>query len=95
MLYEVITGSSFLTEDEVALDAWLEASRAWAERQLERHFVPATEPAPDAGTEPGLRGPDGARRLAEAMRYAVLGGGKRLRPAVVRLACSWLSYNFV
>ncbi len=63
-----------------ALEAWLEESRAWAESQLERHFVPATE----VGEE------HGAARLGEALRYAVLGGGKRLRPAVVRLACSWL-----
>jgi len=27
-------------------------------------------------------------RLDEALRYAVLGGGKRIRPALVRLACS-------
>jgi geranylgeranyl pyrophosphate synthase len=67
-------------EGRAALDAWLESSRAWAERQLERHFVPATETGGDAG----------AARLGEALRYAVLGGGKRLRPAVVRLGCTWL-----
>jgi geranylgeranyl pyrophosphate synthase len=66
-------------EGASALDAWLEASRAWAEEQLERHFVPATEPAA------GAAGASGAVRLGEALRYAVLGGGKRLRPALVRL----------
>ncbi len=52
--------------------AWLEESRVWAERSLERCLaLPGEVPA----------------RLHEAMRYAVLGGGKRLRPALVRLAC--------
>lgn len=32
-------------------------------------------------------GPDGQGRLAAAMRHAVLGGGKRLRPALVIAAC--------
>jgi len=65
-------------DDPGNLDAWLEAARAWAEAQLERHFVPATAPLsgnPEAG--------DG--RLSEALRYAVLGGGKRLRPVLVHL----------
>ena len=54
------------------------AARGWAEAQLERHFVPAVRP---------VSGDDAAGdgRLAEAMRYAVLGGGKRLRPVLVRL----------
>ena len=64
------------------LDAWLEAARAWADEQLERHFVPATEPL-SAGAQAGAQAGD--RVLAEAMRYAVLGGGKRLRPSLVRL----------
>ena len=52
---------------------WLEASRRWAENELEqaaaRLFV-------------------GPPRLVEALRHALLGGGKRLRPAIVRLACT-------
>jgi geranylgeranyl pyrophosphate synthase len=70
-------------EGSVSLDAWLDASRAWAESVLERRFLPRTaEAGPDTA--------DGASTLGEAMRYSVMGGGKRLRPAVVRLACSWL-----
>ena len=58
-----------------ALDAWFESTREWAEALLGRHL------APDAT-------PDD--RLAEAMSYSALGGGKRLRPALVRLACEWV-----
>jgi farnesyl diphosphate synthase len=32
---------------------------------------------------------DAPVRLVEAMRYATLDGGKRLRPAIARLACRW------
>ena len=52
--------------------AWLEAGRAWAEAALAR-ALPAEGEAP--------------ARLHAAMRYALLGGGKRLRPALVRLVC--------
>ncbi|MEQ1895449.1 MAG: polyprenyl synthetase family protein, partial [Planctomycetota bacterium] len=52
--------------------AWLEAGRAWAEAALAR-ALPAEDEAP--------------ARLHAAMRYALLGGGKRLRPALVRLVC--------
>ena len=52
------------------LTRWLEATRAWADAQLER-FVPPAEAHPT--------------RLAQAMRYALFGGGKRLRPAVLLL----------
>lgn len=50
--------------------AWLEAGRAWAEAALAR-ALPAEDEQP--------------ARLHAAMRYALLGGGKRLRPALVRL----------
>jgi geranylgeranyl pyrophosphate synthase len=51
---------------------WLEEGRGWAERLLDVMLPSASEtPA----------------RLHEAMRYALLGGGKRLRPALVRLVC--------
>jgi len=53
-----------------ALPAWLEDGRRWIEAELERVL-----PGPD---EPPAR-------LHQAMRYALLGGGKRLRPALVRL----------
>jgi geranylgeranyl pyrophosphate synthase len=52
------------------VDAWLAQSRAWVERELD-HFLPPTGASPTV--------------LDEAMRYAVFGGGKRLRPAIVRL----------
>lgn len=50
--------------------AWLGEARRWADALLEREL--------------GRRdlGPD---RLAEAMRYALMGGGKRVRPALCRL----------
>ncbi len=51
---------------------WLEQGRAWAELRL-------AEALPAAGEPPA--------RLHEAMRYALLGGGKRLRPALLRLLC--------
>jgi len=55
------------------IDAWLAEARAWTDRELDRLL-----PAPQA--EP--------RRVHEAMRYAVFGGGKRLRPAVARLVAA-------
>jgi len=51
---------------------WLEEGRAWAERLLEDALAAEDEPP---------------ARLHVAMRYALLGGGKRLRPALVRLVC--------
>lgn len=54
----------------VDVEAWLADAHAWADRELDRE-LPATAVAP--------------ARLHEAMRYAVFGGGKRLRPALVRL----------
>jgi geranylgeranyl pyrophosphate synthase len=59
----------------MTLVAWLEESRVWAERALEAHVPPADGPSP---------------RLLEALRYAVFGGGKRLRPAVARLVAAEL-----
>jgi len=52
--------------------AFLEETRGLVDEALERLLPPADE-------EP--------RRLHAAMRYSVLGGGKRLRPAVARAAC--------
>ena len=71
-------------EGSVSLEAWLEASRLWAEQQLAQHFVPFT------GAGEGEGGSSGSARLGEAMRYAVLGGGKRFRPALVRLVATAL-----
>ena len=54
----------------------LEAARAETDRELDRRL-----PLPD------LPAADPARRLVEAMRYAALAPGKRLRPALVIAAC--------
>jgi farnesyl diphosphate synthase len=57
---------------------WLEEGRAWAELLL-------AEALPAEGETPA--------RLHAAMRYALLGGGKRLRPALVRLTTLELGGN--
>jgi farnesyl diphosphate synthase len=54
-----------------AFDDWMKTVQAHVEQALES-FLPA------AGTEPA--------RLHEAMRYSVLGGGKRVRPLLVYAA---------
>jgi geranylgeranyl pyrophosphate synthase len=51
---------------------WLAEGRAWAEALLVR-TLPSEDESPP--------------RLHAAMRYALLGGGKRLRPALARLVC--------
>jgi len=56
-----------------AIEAWLEETRSWAEARLETCL---------AGLDPGPPG------LDEALRYALLAGGKRLRPALVRMVCA-------
>jgi geranylgeranyl diphosphate synthase type II len=54
------------------LEGWLEETRAWTERLLERELARLEAPP----------------RLVEAMRHTLLGSGKRLRPALVRLVCA-------
>jgi geranylgeranyl pyrophosphate synthase len=61
-------------------EAWLAESRAWVEVLLERRFPPL---------------PGDAARLREVLRYALLGGGKRLRPSLVRLVCEELGGRYV
>ena len=56
--------------DLEAAGRWLEESRRWFEAGLEG-FLARTELGPPA--------------LSEALEYALLGGGKRVRPALVRL----------
>jgi len=56
-----------------SIGPWLEETRGWADRALELALA-------DLGGAPP--------RLGEAVRYALLGGGKRLRPALVRLVCA-------
>jgi geranylgeranyl pyrophosphate synthase len=56
----------------VSLDGFLTSERAAVEAALERVLPPE-------GSWPA--------RLHAAMRYAVLGGGKRVRPILARLAC--------
>lgn len=60
---------------DAQLEEWLVQGKQWAEDLLEQ-----------ALSELDL-GPKGH---AETLRYALLGGGKRLRPCLVRLACSEL-----
>ena len=55
------------------VQAWLERARPLVEAELERRLATTT--------------PDDPGRIAEAMRYATLGPGKRLRPAVTLAAC--------
>lgn len=57
-----------MTATSVSLDAWLEAHRAGLERALDA-FLPRPPAVPEV--------------LSRAMRYSLLGGGKRLRPALV------------
>ncbi len=74
------------------LAAWSQQHLQNVERALE-HWV-TTDPA--AGVNHGLNhgvnlGPTGA--LVEAMRYAVLDGGKRLRPLLVLASCEAVNGN--
>ncbi len=51
-------------------------------------FVETWRPVIESALAARLPQPEGpASRLAEAMRYSVLGGGKRLRPILVLMAC--------
>ena len=58
-------------EADAALTDWWADSARWSAEQLERHAPRAADGTP--------------AKLAEAMNYALLGGGKRLRPSLVRL----------
>ena len=58
------------TEGVAAAGRWLEDSRQWFEEVLAR-FLAGADLGPPA--------------LREALEYALLGGGKRVRPAIVRL----------
>jgi geranylgeranyl pyrophosphate synthase len=61
--------------DESSLVDWLAETRTWADAQMERALAEL-----DLG--PAAHG--------EALRYALMGPGKRLRPALVRLICNQL-----
>jgi geranylgeranyl diphosphate synthase type II len=61
---------------DVPLREYLDQTRQRVNDALER-FLPAVDPAGGAGTP---------ARLASAMRYSVLGGGKRLRPVLCLMA---------
>ncbi|MBM3978100.1 MAG: polyprenyl synthetase family protein [Planctomycetes bacterium] len=52
---------------------WLASAQAWIEAELERALSRSLATAPP--------------RLAEAVRYPLLGGGKRLRPALALTCC--------
>ena len=62
-----------MTTGAFSLDAFLSRCTAEVDAALDRVLPPGGE--------------DPMGRLAAAMRYAVLGGGKRLRPALVIAAC--------
>lgn len=64
-----------MAELDHPLTGWLEESRLWIEEHLGAALQLASE-APDSH--------------AEALAYPLMGGGKRLRPALVRLVCSSL-----
>lgn len=61
------------TEAPAIVRAWLDRVRPVIDEELERRLATTT--------------PEDPGRLAEAMRYATLGPGKRLRPAVALAAC--------
>ena len=64
-----------MTTEYQDLQAWLAETATWIEGVLDRVMPPEeAEPA----------------SLHGAMRYAIFGGGKRFRPAVVRLVCEAL-----
>jgi len=71
---------SSVEQGSAALGAWLDARRQWADACLERHLS-LPQSAPDAS---------GPARVQTAMRYALFGGGKRLRPALVHLVATEL-----
>ncbi|MEZ6013549.1 MAG: polyprenyl synthetase family protein [Planctomycetota bacterium] len=71
-------------------DRWLAESRTWAERALEACLderLGAGAHVLRSATVPDPQPASGLERLNAALRYAVLGAGKRVRPALVRLAC--------
>jgi geranylgeranyl pyrophosphate synthase len=75
-----------------ALGAYLEEARAWSEAQLERLLPPLLEAqATRAGHDAGSLAGGTPRILAEVLRYAATGGGKRIRPCLVRLFAEALS----
>jgi len=57
------------------LATWLDQTRASVDAELDRIFPSPSDPAQDPG------------RLREGMRYAVLLGGKRMRPLCTAAAC--------
>lgn len=69
-----------------ALGAFLENARAWSEEQLKRLLPPLLEAGAErASHAAGSHGGGTPRVLAEVLRYAATGGGKRIRPCLVRL----------
>jgi len=60
---------------DTSLASWLAESRAWIDAELAARL-----PGPD--THPAS--------IHEALHYALFGGGKRLRPALVRMVCASL-----
>jgi farnesyl diphosphate synthase len=67
-----------MTRTDFSLDRWMAQALAAVEQALDR-WVTAQAPAGQAHGAP--------QELVNAMRYAVLDGGKRLRPLLVLAAC--------
>jgi geranylgeranyl pyrophosphate synthase len=61
------------------LSSYLTDARSWADESLSRLL-----PSDEGRAGPGEADPG---KLIEAMRYAVLSGGKRMRPAIALAAC--------
>jgi geranylgeranyl pyrophosphate synthase len=75
-----------------ALGQFLEEARAWSEEQLDRFLPPLlAADAPRAPHDRGSLAGGTPRVLAEVLRYAATGGGKRIRPSLVRLFAEALS----
>lgn len=69
--YNVVVSTIDPTKAPAAIQEWLVSAQDAVNKRLEQHLA-----LPTLQNDP-------IHKLAEAMRYAVLGGGKRLRPALV------------
>jgi len=68
-----VSAGARAADGKVELGPWLEETRVWADRALESALSEIESSPP---------------RLSEAIRYALLSPGKRLRPALVRMISS-------
>jgi geranylgeranyl pyrophosphate synthase len=73
------------------LRTWLDARRAAVDRALER-YIPAEAPGQAGSFVPASR--RAPPRVAEAMRYSVFAGGKRLRPILALASAEAVAAHF-